>query len=83
MSERMTSITLPGRPTGAGLADWGRRAVPEMIAQIRAKAAHDKAEAEAILAASDEDFRVDTYTGVHVQRNREVLQPGRKAAGAE
>lgn len=76
MSERMTGIHLPGL-FGAGFADYGRKTVPEMIAQLRAKAEQEKRDAEAILAAADDDFRVTTYVGHLVQRNREVLQPGR------
>lgn len=76
MSERMTSITLPGS-RHCGLADWGRKTPEEMIRQIRAHAEHMKVEAEEIISASDLEFRVQTYTGVHVQRNRETLQPGR------
>lgn len=78
MGARMTDIVLRG--SGAGLADWGRKTPDEMIEQIRAYARRQKAEAEAVLSASDEDFRVTTYTGVHVQRNREVLQEGKEAS---
>ena len=76
MSERMTGIHLPGL-FGSGLADYGRKSVPEMIAQLRAKAAHDKEQAEAILAADDDAFHVSTYVGVFVEKKREVLQQGR------
>lgn len=76
MSERMTAIFLPGE-YGSGLADRGRKTVPEMIATLRAYAAQQKAAYEAILAASDDDFRVETYVGVHVQRERVIWQKGR------
>ncbi|GEL47793.1 hypothetical protein CHO01_29090 [Cellulomonas hominis] len=77
MSERMTGITLPGLPPGAGLADYGRKSPQEMITQLRAHATVEARNALAILAAAEEDFRVETYTGVHVRRDRQVLQPGR------
>lgn len=78
MTERMTSIDLPGVPD-SGAADWGRKSPADMIAILRQKAAHDKATAEAIMSASDDDFYVQTYTGVYRQRNHEVLQQGRKS----
>lgn len=79
MSERMTGITLPGS-SYTGLADWGRKTPEEMIRQIRVHAESMKLQAEEILAATDSDFRIQTYTGVHVQRNRETLQEGRSNA---
>ena len=77
MSERLTSIDLPG-VFNSGLADWGRKTPAEMIAMLREKAADDKATAEAILAAPDEYFHVQTYVGVHVRKDRTVLRQGRK-----
>ncbi len=77
MSEKMTSINLPG-VFGSGLADWGEKSVAEMVDQVRAHARHHKEVAEAVLAAADSDFYVSTYRGVHVQRDRRVLQEGRK-----
>ena len=71
MSERMTAVRLPG---GGSLADRGRRTPTEMIQQIREYAKHEKAKAEAILAADDKDFHVVTYVGVYVHRNPEILQ---------
>lgn len=76
MSERMTSIHLPNLPYHAGRAEWGRVPAAEMIAIIRRSAERDKEVAEAILAAADEDFHIETYLGVNVKRNREVIQDG-------
>jgi hypothetical protein len=73
MSDRMTSIRLPGT-FGSGVADHGRRTVPEMIKIIRRKAEHDRIIANAILAAPDGEFLVETYEGIHVRRNKVVLQ---------
>ena len=76
MSERMTGISLPG-VFGSGLGGRGRKSVPEMIATYRRYAESQKALFDAILAASDDDFHITTHTGVYVERNIEVLQPGR------
>jgi hypothetical protein len=77
VSERLTSIHLPGHSGSSGYADWGRKSVAEMVAIIRHRAEAAKQEAEAILAAQDSDFHVCTYRGVYVQRHREVLQQGK------
>lgn len=76
MSYRMTSIFLPGLNSGHGLADWGLKTPEEMVGQLRAHAERQKAAAEKILAASSSDFRVETYVGVHVRKDRKVLQEG-------
>jgi hypothetical protein len=47
-----------------------------MIKAYRELARQQKAEAEAVLNASDEDFRIETHTGVHAWRNVEILQEG-------
>ena len=73
MSARMTSIHLPGI-FGSGVADWGKNTIPEMVALLRSKAEQDKAVAEAIISASDDQFHVETYIGVHAKRHRMVLQ---------
>jgi hypothetical protein len=72
-SERMTSISLPGC-VGSGLADWGRKTPAEMIAQYRAYARHLREHADAVLAAPDDAFRVETYVGEYKRHRREVLQ---------
>ena len=76
MSDRMTAIDLPGT-WGSGVAEYGRQSVPAMIAIIRLRAERQKADAEAILAAADGDFRVRTYVGVLAMNKMEVLQRGR------
>lgn len=84
MSERMTGIELRGnKAAGPGLAEWGRKTPTEMIERYRQYARHQLAEAQAILSATDDDFRVETYTGVHVQRNREVLQEGKDSRASK
>lgn len=76
MSEKMTSINLPGG-LGAGWQDWGEHSADEMIAQYRQHAERMKAEAEEVLAASDEDFQVRLVRGPIVQHLIRELQPGR------
>ena len=69
----MTAISLPG-VWGAGYAVHGKSSIADMLGLIRAHAFSQKQMAEAVLAASDNDFLVETYVGVHVRKNREVLQ---------
>jgi hypothetical protein len=83
MTDRMTAVHLPGLPLGSGFANYGRRLPAEMIEDLRRIAREHKAHAEAILAAADADFYVETYVGVHKQRDREVLQVGRAATAKE
>lgn len=76
MAERMTAVYLKGkRNTGSGLADYGRVEPKDMIEQLRDKARRDLAAAQAILNAVDEDFIVETYKGIHVERERKQLWP--------
>lgn len=77
MSERLTSIWIMDED-GSGIAEWGRVSVPEMIQKFRLYAERKKREAEMVLNALDSDFRIETYRGVHVKRDREVLQEGKK-----
>jgi hypothetical protein len=77
----MTAIYLPGL-RAAGWAEYGRKTAAEMIALVRDRARQQQAEAEAeaILAAADADFHVEgTYRGVHVHRDREVIQEGQRS----
>lgn len=76
MSDRMTTITLPGA-VAVGYQDWGVKTPAEMIKTIREHAAEQLRQANAVIEAADEDFRVETHTGMHVKRNRKVLQRGR------
>ncbi len=73
MSERMTTIEL-GKV--GGFRRHGRQAPAEMIATYRRYAEAQLAEAQAVLAAPDDAFRVYTHTGVHCVRHIEVLQEG-------
>ena len=77
MSERMTAINLPGT-WGAGIADHGRKTVPEMLVLVREYAESMRVTADAILSATDADFRVESYVGPYARRNLEILQQGKK-----
>lgn len=79
MSERMTAVYLPGIPSGTGLANYGRKTPAEMIEAYRAHAEHAKEWAEKVLAASDDDFCVETYLGPLIRDKCEVLQKGRQS----
>ena len=74
MSDRMTSIILPGLNGGQGLSDYGRVSVEQMIKLYKDNAAYNLKAAQKILNAKDEDFLVTTYIGKYVQRNREIIQ---------
>lgn len=78
MSEKMTAIRLPSLPRGTGWAEWGYKEPSEMIAIIRELATIQLQQAQAILAADDADFMVETYKGPYAMRNRVVLQEGKK-----
>lgn len=82
MSERFTTVTLPGLRGGYGWSDRGRVPAREIIAAFRRLAAEDLAAAQAVLAASDDDFLVTTEIGVHVRRRQEIIQPGRPGVGS-
>lgn len=71
MSDRLTSISLPHH---SGVADWGLKTPQEMIKRIRDYADSLRKEVAMIDAAADHEFQVETYVGVHVMRNRKVLQ---------
>lgn len=76
MSRRLTSVRLrdsSGRDMS--IADNGRKTRREMIDSIRKYAADQIRMAQRILDADDKDFIVETYTGVHYNRNIEEVPP--------
>ena len=75
MAERMTSVRVAGAPAGTGFADYGRCDPLSMIQKLREHAARDLAVAKRVLAARDHEFIVETYVGIHVQRQLEQLWP--------
>ena len=74
MAERMTSVVVPGSGH-PGFADYGRQDPAAMIARLREMARSERDAAQRVLDAADEDFVVEIYTGVHVQRDRVRLWP--------
>lgn len=74
MSRRITSIHLPKAPGSPGVAKEGEQTVEVMIKELREYAAHLRAEAEAVEAAADHEFQIESYNGVFVQRGRRELQ---------
>lgn len=79
MTERYTSIALPGQPGEVShYAERGGKTVSEMITNLKKRARRIKAEAEAVLAADDADFRIVSFTGVIRQRKKIVWQEGKK-----
>lgn len=77
-SEKMTSITLGRDSAFNGVAEWGECSIKHMVEVARKHSKWLRAQADAIDAAADSDFHVETYRGVHVQRNLKVLQEGRQ-----
>lgn len=77
MSEKLTTIHIPGTPNGWGLMDWGEKTVPEMIALYRSYAVEWRKRVEAIEACADGDFAIAIIRGVHVQHPIRTLQEGR------
>lgn len=55
----------------------GRQSVEDMVRIYRTNAQRDLDRAQAVLAASDADFRVEYVEGVTINRNLETLQEGR------
>jgi hypothetical protein len=78
MAEKMTTINLPGRPRGVGFMDYGDVPADKLIATYRRMALRDKEEAEAVLAASDADFRIVYVEGKLINRPIRVIQEGRR-----
>jgi hypothetical protein len=70
VSDILTSCHLKGV---GGLDEWGRLSRSEIIEKTRDMARHDKAQAEKILAARDEDFECKIIRGPHVRRLVEKL----------
>ncbi len=77
-SERFTSGHLPGTDADSGICIEGRVPIADVVDIIRQRARRAKADAEEILAAAATDFRVETFRGVWVKKNKEILQVGRK-----
>jgi hypothetical protein len=68
----MTSVRVRGIPCN-GYAENGFHSRKEMIEKIRSNAEHAKKSAESILDAKDDDFIVETFLGLHAQKNLEEV----------
>lgn len=76
MSDKTTTISLPGQHSWCGLQEWGHKTVGEMLAAMKQDYAHLKEQIEILEAAKESDFRITQQIGVHVSRNERVLQEG-------
>lgn len=76
MADYLTTIRLAG--TRFGFAERGKLGAEEMITKARAYAHRLREEADVIDAAFDDEFKIYSHTGVHVLKNVNVLQEGRK-----
>ena len=76
MLEKFTGISLPGT-SDPGIAERGDVPISKMIQIIREDARRNKILAESILEASDEDFKIISYRGIHVMRDHKIIQSGR------
>lgn len=70
MSEHRTTIRLG---ESGGFCDWGKKDRATMIKSFRNIAERQKAEAEAILSAADDDFEVYQHRGIYRERDIVVL----------
>lgn len=71
MSDRMTGIR---GPDGSGIDEWGRVSRADMIRRYRAFYDRQRAQAEAALAATDDELTVETFLGPYAQKNRKVVR---------
>jgi hypothetical protein len=78
VSDKYTSIQLPGLPSGAGYMDHGEVEPAALIARYRTIWEKYLEQAQAILAAKDEDFKIHVVRGVHVQHLVKEIQKGRE-----
>lgn len=75
MSDLLTRVRLPGLKDGCVVsARWGRNTVEVCLASVREHAKTQKARAEEILAARDDEFQVDIVRGSCVQHHVKELQ---------
>lgn len=76
MSERRTTITLPGSPAGYSMR--GTFTVQEAVEDLRKFYQRQLKEAQEVLAAADAEFRVVQHDNLHAWRRLKVLQEGKK-----
>lgn len=84
MSEKLTSISLPGQYAFGGLMDWGERSAADMIQQVKKHAKHLREQADMIDEAADSEFQIDVVRGSLIRRHvREVQKSSRLEIHAE
>ena len=76
MSDKTTTITLPGQHKWGGIQDWGHKTASEMLAAMKRDCTHLKEQIEILETAKESDFRITQQVGVYVSRNQRVLQEG-------
>lgn len=76
MAERMTSVRLrtENPANGHGLAHYGRESRSAMIQEFREYSQRQFDQAKRVLEADDDDFIVETYVGVNVERQKEEVR---------
>lgn len=67
MTDKLTRIKVRGAKHSLGIMDWGEKTYAEMLAQLRARARQQLAEAQEVLATPDDGFDVDVVRGSVVQ----------------
>lgn len=72
MAERTTDCSAPG--VSAGIAEYGRKTRPEMIARFREHFQHQLAEAQRALAVPDDQLVVSTGRGSFAKNRQEVTE---------
>lgn len=75
-SERYTCIELPG-VSGSAIAEYGEKDAGHMITFLRRHAEYQAKVWQAVLAADDKDFQIESYTGYHVRKKRKTIQDSR------
>lgn len=78
MSRKLTEIMLPGAKPSVGLGEWDEQTAETMVAKLRAYAVHLRAQAEAVEAAADDDFKIHVISGSIARRHVRSIQPGRR-----
>ena len=74
-SRRLTSITLTtGNARDLEFAENDRVSKADMVRKIKAKALLVKAQCDHVLNANEDDFLVETYTGLFIRRNVEIVK---------
>jgi hypothetical protein len=77
MTEKLTTIKLPGQSVWSGLSDWGEKSAEEMISGARQYSKRLREQADRIDAATDGEFEVFIHRGVRVRKDIRNIQHGK------